>query len=137
MPKKIVYTGKSSQIYTLKESESSTRFLNLQAYLGLLLTCNKHEDSEIKLGALDFFFYNNTALEITCSKKINKIKASGTEKQLSAIEKGLVKKLKQAEASYGEMYGAQPFLQNEKLQKIFNEAVRARHEQFLSNAKNI
>lgn len=137
MPQKIIYTSPPTQIYKLKESESSTRFLNLQAYLCLLLSGNKCEDAEIKLGGLDFFFYYNTALELLCSKKANQIKASGAEKQISVVKECLIKKLKQAEASFEEMYEAQPFRQNEILQEKLTEAIRVRHEQVLSNAKNI
>ena len=138
MPSRIIYTGTCAQIYRLKESKSSNRFLNLPAYLNDFLVkekgaegvMNKDEDE------FDIFHYNNTTIKAIYSEQGNQIKAFGTKKQISAIEKGLAKKLKQAEVSFEEMYKHQPFRQNEILQEKLIEAVRIRHQEFLSNAKN-
>ena len=80
---------------------------------------------------------SKNAFEPLDKYEVELIKAFGAEKQILAIEKGLAKKLKQAEVSFEEMYKHQPFRQNEILQEKLIEAVRIRHQEFLSNAKNI
>lgn len=126
MPQKIIYTGKSAQIYRLKESESSTRFLNLRAYLSNLLV---QENGAVLLKEgrnFDIFHYKNTALKASYSKQGDKIILNGARSQISVLEKSLAKRLKKARARFGEMYDIQPFKQNEILQKKLMEAIRTR-----------
>ena len=104
MPSKIIYIGTPTQIYKLKETKSLTRFLNLPAYLNDFLV--KEEGAEIVIDREEdefgIFHYNNTTIEAIYSKQGNQIKAFGAEKQILAVEKGLAKKLKQAEVNLEE-----------------------------------